>query len=215
MVTSVACPGFYATVEAFWCTEFGCAVRSALLAEFQAHLSFFCWPLFKCSVIFLKPICQRDRRMACCSPRGLLLPAGLAEGLLLCGGAAQLAPGWGFPCEPLSSPRFRSAIPSQRFLLGVRSTSWTFGSSALPAERRSESRGAAAAGCPASSAAAGQGFAPPTRPPSSSCGQKSCVAVAVLYLFVACFVTRATSLSYRWSYAVHSECWHFCYVPLV
>lgn len=40
VITSSVCHGFYTTVESFLCTEFGCAVRSALLAEFQAHLSF-------------------------------------------------------------------------------------------------------------------------------------------------------------------------------
>lgn len=117
MITSLVCHGFCTSVEAFSCTEFGCAVRSALLAEFQAHLFFVV--VFKYSIIFLKPVCLRHRGMDCFSPCRPLLPFWLGKGMATLLRGSLDSARFGFPLWTTIIPRFCSAIPSPCFLLGV------------------------------------------------------------------------------------------------
>lgn len=108
MITSIVCHGFYTTVEAFSCTEFGCAVRSALLAEFQAHLSFLLL-FFKYSIIFLKPICLRHQSMDCFSPCRPLLPFWLGKGMATLLRGSLDSARFGFSLWAIIVPRFCSA----------------------------------------------------------------------------------------------------------
>lgn len=118
MIISSVCHGFYTTVEGFLCTEFGCAVRIALLAEFQAHLSFLLL-FFKYSVLFLKQICLRHQSMDCFSPCRPLLPFWLGKGVATPLRGSPDSARFGFSPWAVVVPRFCSAILSPRFLLGI------------------------------------------------------------------------------------------------
>lgn len=59
----------------------------------------------------MKPICLRLRSMDCCLPCSPLLSSCLGKRMATLLRAVQIAPGWGFPCEPL--PSALSLLPSQ------------------------------------------------------------------------------------------------------
>lgn len=246
MITSLVCHVFYTTVEAFSCTEFGCAVRSALLAEFQAHLSFFV-AVFKYSIIFLKPVCLRHQSMDCFSPCRPLLPFWLGRGMATLLRGSPDSARFGFSLWAIIVPRFCSAIPSQCFLLGVStlpylpSRSWPshlcsafphlsgrrwvavpeparrerlmslkFGNFVLLTEQTSKF--SICYRCWASCAALAvccrrvSGLLLWNSLVPGLVAKKSCVALAVLYLFVTCLITKATYLSYSWRYKARLEC---------
>lgn len=112
MITSSVYHVFYTTVEGFLCTEFDCAVTSALLAGFQARLPFFV--LFYSStysiIFFLSQYARGIRaRAASYLVEHPCLP-GWERGWLFCYRADRRAPGLGFPCKPFS-PSFLVCHP--------------------------------------------------------------------------------------------------------
>lgn len=116
MITSSVYHVFYTTVEGFLCTEFDCAVKSALLAEFQACLPFFVLFCSTYSIIyfFLSQYARGIRAWAAAYLVEHPCLPGWERGWLFCYRAARRAPSLGFPCEPFS-PSF--AIQMQSFLL--------------------------------------------------------------------------------------------------